>query len=168
MRQHSKKIRGSKPSSRLTLKTRWCRNCGCCDDPWSWDNWRILFRINIFLKRLDFTPKSPFLTGNVCYYYNTWVTGVYMTYMFDRNSGGKISNWIIIWINLKTFSYFKSPTVLWHFLDPSYKAICLQELAGCFKPSLLPDAQNRTFAKNKSCIQILYTTLYTGGLKQCS
>ena len=123
MRQHSKKIRGSKPSSRLTLKTRWCRNCGCCDDPWSWDNGRILFRINIFLKKLDFTPKSPSLTGNVCYYYNTWVTGLVSIWhiCLTEIPEEKIANWIIIWINLRTFSYFKSPTVLWLFLDPSDK-----------------------------------------------
>ena len=23
---------GSKPSSKLTLKTKWCHSCGCCDD----------------------------------------------------------------------------------------------------------------------------------------
>ena len=32
---------------------------------------------------------------------------------------------------------------------------CLQELAGGFRPRLLPDAQNMAFAKNRSCSQIL-------------
>ena len=33
MRQHSKKkFGGSKPSSKLTLKTKWYHSCGCCDD----------------------------------------------------------------------------------------------------------------------------------------
>ena len=31
-----------------------------------------------------FEPKSPSVTGNVCYHYNTCVTGVYMAYMFDK------------------------------------------------------------------------------------
>ena len=39
------------------------------------------------------------------------------------------------------------------------KATRLQELAGCFRPRLSPDAQNRAFAKNGSCIQILDTAL---------
>ena len=39
------------------------------------------------------------------------------------------------------------------------KARDLQKLAGYLKPRLSPDAQNRAFPKNWSCIQILDTTL---------
>ena len=42
---------------------------------------------------------------------------------------------------------------------PAAKATWLQELAGCFSHRLSPDAQNRAFAENGSCIQILDTTL---------
>ena len=31
------------------------------------------------------------LQENACYHYNTWVTGVYLAYMFDRKSGEKTS-----------------------------------------------------------------------------
>ena len=65
---------------------------------------------------------SLFLTGKLCYHSNAWITGVYMVYMFDRNSGGKTSQ--IEWLfelNLRSFSYFKCSTALWLFLDPSCK-----------------------------------------------
>ena len=45
------------------------------------------------------------------------------------------------------------------------KINCLQELAGHFRSMLSPDAQNRAFAKNGSCIQNLDTTLSVSTLK---
>ena len=63
---------------------------------------------------------SPFLTGKLCYHCNAWITGVYMAYMFDRNSGGKTSQ--IEWLfelNLRSFSYFKCSTALWLWLGAS-------------------------------------------------
>ena len=48
------------------------------------NNWRTMLQMNILKKKLDFEPKSPSVTGNVCYHYNTCVTGVYMAYMFDK------------------------------------------------------------------------------------
>ena len=81
--------------------------------------------------------------------------------MFDRNSEGKTSH--IEWLyesNLRFFGYFKCSTALWLLLwTPAAKATCLQELTGCFRPRLSPDAQNRLFAKNENCIQILDTSL---------
>ena len=44
---------------------------------------------------------------------------------------------------------------------PAAKATPLQELAGCFRRRLWPDAQNRAFAKNGNCIQSLDTALTT-------
>ena len=41
------------------------------------------------------------------------------------------------------------------FWTPAAKAICLQELARCFRARLSPDVQNRASAKNGSCIQML-------------
>ena len=38
---------------------------------------------------------------------------------------------------------------------PAAKTTRLQKLVGCFRPRLSPDAQNRAFAKHKSCTQIL-------------
>ena len=42
---------------------------------------------------------------------------------------------------------------------PATKVTRLQELAGHFRSRVSPDAQNRAFAKNGNCIQILDTTL---------
>ena len=73
------------------------------------NNWRSKLQINTLKKKLDFEPQSPSVTGNVCYDYNTWGTGIYMGYMFDRNSRGKTSH--IEWLfesNLRSFSHFKS------------------------------------------------------------
>ena len=57
-----------------------------------------------FEKKLDLEPQSPSVTGKVCYHYNSWVTGVYMADIFDRNSRGKASQ--IEWLfesNLRSF-----------------------------------------------------------------
>ena len=40
------------------------------------------------------------------------------------------------------------------------KATCIQELAGRFRPRLLPDVKNRACTKNRTYIQILDTTLW--------
>ena len=45
------------------------------------------------------------------------------------------------------------------FWTPAAKATCLTELTDRFRPRLLPDAQNRAFAKNGSCPEFLDTTL---------
>ena len=90
-------------------------------------------------------------------YLSDWcLHGVY----FDRNSGGKISQVEpLSKLNARSFGYFECSTALWLLLDPSCKSNLLQELAGRFRSRLSPDAQNRAFGKNVSCIQILGTTL---------
>ena len=43
----------------------------------------IIFKmchLKIFWKKLHFEPKSPSITGKVCCYYNSWVTGICMAY----------------------------------------------------------------------------------------
>ena len=57
---------------------------------------------------------------------------------------------------MATLSALQHFGFLW---TPAAKATCLQELAGCFKPRLTSDSQNRTLAKNGSYIQILDITL---------
>ena len=56
-------------------------------------------------------PESPSVRGKVCHHYNSLVTGVYMAYMFDRNSGGKTFQieWLLK-LNLRSFDYFKCST----------------------------------------------------------
>ena len=123
------------------------------------DNWRSVFPKNI-LKKDRFWTLIFFCYGNICNPYNTWVAGVYMAYIFDRNSWRKPSQ--IEWLfelNLKSFSYFECSTALWILLEPAAKAACLKELAGCFRPSFPTDAQIRAFAKNENYIQIVDTTL---------
>ena len=115
---------GRKPSSKLTLKTKWFHIsqcalgsspslwlevqppqqkgggkdggytlwiCGCFDNSQSCEQLKKHVTDKYFEKKLDFEPSSTFITGNVCFHYNTWVTGFYMAYMFDRNSGRKTS-----------------------------------------------------------------------------
>ena len=47
------------------------------------------------------------------------------------------------------------------FRTQAAKAPHLQELVGCLRPRLSPDAQNRAFANNGSYTQIVDTTLIT-------
>ena len=46
------------------------------------------------------------------------------------------------------------------FWTSAAKTTSLQEFTGCFRTTLSPDTQNRIFAKNGSCIQLLDTTLH--------
>ena len=123
------------------------------------NNWKSVLQINILKKKVRLWSLSPSVTGNTCCHYNIWVTGVYMAYIFDRNSRGK--EFQIEWFesNLWSFVYFECSPVLWLLLDPSCKGTLLQELAGHLRPRLLPDTQNRAFPKNGSYIHILDTTL---------
>ena len=148
IRQHSKKIIGCKPSSKLILKTKWYHICECCDDSRSCELLKKHVTDKYLEKKVKLWSLSPFITGNTCYHYNTWVTGVYMAYIFDRNSRGKASQ--IEWAksNLRSFGYFECLAALWLLLDPSCKGTLLQELTGHFRPRLSPDAQNRAFPKN--------------------
>ena len=79
-----------KPSSKLTFKTRCYQSCGCCDNSRSCEQLKKRVAGKYFEKKLDFEPKSPSVTGKVCYHYNSWVTGFYRTCVFHINSGGKI------------------------------------------------------------------------------
>ena len=124
------------------------------------NNWRSVLQIKIerFGKKLDFESECYSVTGKVCYRYNSWVTGVYIAYAWQKFRRKNLSYWVIIWINLRSFGCFNCSTALWLPLDPSCKGNT-QELAECFRPSLSPDAQNRAVAKNGSCIQIVDTAL---------
>ena len=59
------------------------------------NNWRIVLKINILKRKLCFEFYLPSVKGNVCYHYNTWVTGIYVAYMFDKKTGENISKWVI-------------------------------------------------------------------------
>ena len=69
------------------------------------NNWRSV--LQIFWKNRLWTLITFCYIGYVCYYYNTWVIGVYMAYVFDWNSGGKTSQ-IEWWFesNIKSSGYF--------------------------------------------------------------
>ena len=92
----------------MILKTKLCHSCGCCDDSWTCEQMNQRVTDQYFKKK---TLKPYHLPGNICYYYNTWVTGVYMAYMCDINSGGKASQ--IEWFksNLRSFGYFECSAV---------------------------------------------------------
>ena len=109
------------PSSKLTVKTKCYQSCGCCDNSRSCEQLKKLVADKYFEKKLDFEPKSPSVTRNVCYHYNSWVTAVQRTCLFHINSGRKISQtkWLFE-SNLRSFGHFKCSTVLGLPLNPSY------------------------------------------------
>ena len=84
-----KKMFGSKYSSELTLITKWYYSCGCCHDSLSCKQLKKCVTDKYLRKKVRHWTLFTFVTENLCYHYNTWVTGVYMMYMFDRNFGGK-------------------------------------------------------------------------------
>ena len=123
-------------------------SCGCCDDSQSCEQMKKQVTHKYFEKKLAFEPKPPSVTGNVCYQYNTWVTGIYMAYMLHRNFRGKKSQ--IEWLfesNLRPLGYFKYFTELWLPLDPSCKGKLLTRVSLVLQARLSPGTQNRTFAK---------------------
>ena len=80
-----------KPSSKLTLETKWYHSCGYSDDSQSCEQLKKCVTDESFEKKLDFEPEFSSITGNVCYHYNSSVTGVYMACIFHRHSGEKAS-----------------------------------------------------------------------------
>ena len=64
---------------------------GCCDDPQSCEQLKKRTTDKYFEKKVDFEYESPSIKGKICYHYSSWVTSVYMVYLFDRNSEGKTS-----------------------------------------------------------------------------
>ena len=117
----AKNFRWKEPSSKLTLKTKCYQSCGCCDNSRSCEQLKKRVADKYFEKKLNFEPKSPSITGKVCYHYNSWVTGVHRTCLFHINSGGKISQTKLLfeW-NLRSFGHFKCSTALGLPLNPSY------------------------------------------------
>ena len=75
-------------------------------------------------KGFDFEPGSPFVTGKVCYQYNSSVTGACMAYRFGRNSREKTcqTEWLFE-SKLRPFDYFKG------YAEPSCKG---NSLMSCF------------------------------------
>ena len=128
---------GSKPSLKLTLKTKWCHSCGCCDDSWSCEQLkkcvtdkyleRKLWTLITFCYRKCMLPLQ---------YLSDWcLHGIYIWKKFQRKN---ISNWVIIWIKFKVLQ------LLWGLYSALASSV---SLAGHFRPRLSPDAQNRAFAK---------------------
>ena len=109
------------PSSKLTLKTKCYQSCGCRDNFRSCEQLKKRVADKYFEKKLDFQPKSSSVTGKVCYHYNSWVTGVYRTWVFHMNSGEKIpqTKWLFE-SNLRSFGHSKRSTVLGLPPNPSY------------------------------------------------
>ena len=74
---------GSKPSPKLTLKTKWYHSCCCGNNSRSCEQLKkCATDKNILEKKLHFEPKSPSVTGKACYQH---MTGAYMAHMYDRN-----------------------------------------------------------------------------------
>ena len=46
----------SKPSSKLTLKTKWYHSFDCCDGSWSCEQLKKRFKYTFFEKKLHFEP----------------------------------------------------------------------------------------------------------------
>ena len=156
-----KNFGGRKPSSKLILKTKWYWSFGCCDDSRIWEQLKKcvtdkyfekywLWTLITFCSRKRMLPLEHLIEWSL--------QGVYVWQKFLKKN---ISNWVIIWIKFEVLWLFKCSAVLCFgfFWTPAAKATCLQDLAGCFRRRLSPEAQSRVFVKNGSCIQILDATL---------
>ena len=62
---------GRKPSSKLTLETKWYHSCGCCDGSRSCEQLKKHFTDKHFEKKSDFEFESPSVKGKV-YGISTW------------------------------------------------------------------------------------------------
>ena len=117
-----KNFGGSKPSSKLTLKTKWYHSCGCCDDCQSCEKLKKHVSDENFEKKVRLWTLVTFRYRKcmlLLQYLSDWCLH---EYMFDRNPGGKTSQ--IEWLfesNLMSFGYLKCFIALWLLLDPSCK-----------------------------------------------
>ena len=142
-----KKTFGSRPSSKLTLKTKWDHSCACCDDSRSCEQMKKPVTGKYFeKKKLDLNPnqlllQEMYVAITILEWLAMYIHGIYVWQKFRRKN---ISNLVIIWIKFK---------VLWLLY------VLFSTLAWCFRPRLSPDAQNRAFAKNGCWIQTLDMTL---------
>ena len=88
LKWREKNIGGRKPSLKLTLKWHYS-----CDDSQSCEQQKkhVLDKFFEKIAIIITEPEYPSVTGKVCFYYISWVAGVYVAYIFDRNSGEKSS-----------------------------------------------------------------------------
>ena len=94
---------GSKPSSKLSLKTKWYRSCGSWDDSRSCEQLKNYVTDKYFEKKVRFWTLITFRYMKCMLplqYLNDWclLPGVYVWQKFWRKN---ISNWVIIWIKFK-------------------------------------------------------------------
>ena len=111
---------GSKPSSKLSSKTKWYHSYSCYDNSQSCKQLKKCVTDNYFEKKLGFELQSPSVSENVCYYYNTWVTGIYMVYMVGRRGKTPQIEWLFesnfrpcghSSSDLQIFPFFSGPKV---------------------------------------------------------
>ena len=94
-----KVVGGSKSSSKFTLKTKWCNNCGCCDDSGSCEQLKKCVTDKYFEKNLILWTLMTFHNRKWMLQLQCLSEWCLMAYMFDRNFKGKTSQ--IEWL----FSY---------------------------------------------------------------
>ena len=114
------------------------------------NNWRSTIQVNRLWTLITSRYRESMLPLQQL---SDWcLRDIYVWQKFWRKN---ISDWVIVWTNLRSFGYFQCSTALWLPLDPSCKG---NLLPGCFRQRLSTDAQNRVFAKNGNRIQILDCT----------
>ena len=89
------------PSQSWAWKQKYNHSCSCCDDSRSCEQLKKCIIDKSFEKKVRLWTL---IISKNCYHYNSWVIGVYMAYMFDRNSGEK---------HFKLSVYLKKFKVLW-------------------------------------------------------
>ena len=110
-------FRRSKPSPKLSLKTKWYHGCGCCVDSQNCEKLKKHVTDKYLIR--------PWTLIIFFYYCNAWMTGVYIPYMCDRNFVGKKTSqteWLFE-SNLRYCGYFECTPALWIlFWTPDAKA----------------------------------------------
>ena len=84
------------------------------------NNWRSTLQINIWEEKCTLNLNHLLLKKKLpLQQQSDWcLHSVYSLQKFQRKN---ISDWVIIWTNLRSFGYFKCTTALWLPLGPSYK-----------------------------------------------
>ena len=88
-----------KPSSKLSLKTKWDHGCNCFDDSRSWEQLKKhvtdKYLIKLWTLIMPYCSKCMLLLQ----YLSDWC--LHTVYVWQKSRRKSISNWVIIWIKLK-------------------------------------------------------------------
>ena len=123
------------------------------------NNWQSVLQINILKKNLALNPNHlPLQEMYVTITIVKWLVSKWRKCLTEipEENHLRLSDYLNqIWGPLSTLDGLQHFSFPW---TPATKQFAY-EMAGCLRHRLSPDAQNRAFAKNESCTQILDAAL---------